>query len=68
MRPSYRQRRQRRTRVIAALLAFSLAAPPLIVAANAVKDFGAGLILLSAIGFGGAAYLLAGRSSPDEER
>lgn len=67
MRPSTRERRQRRHRVIAALLAFSLAAPPLLFAVNELKDFGAGLILLALVAIGLAAYLLAGRRPSDEE-
>lgn len=68
MKQSYRDRRQRRTRWIAGLLVLLLAAPLLIDAANALKDFGAGLILLSSLVIGGAAYILAGRKSPDKER
>lgn len=65
--PSYRQRRQRRVRIIAAVLAVSLAAPPLLVVLPALKAFGAGIALL--IGIAAAGYFTrAGRRSRDQDR
>jgi hypothetical protein len=64
----YRRRRQLRVRVIAGCLALLLAAPPLISAWLALRDFGAGRILLVLIVLGVAAYLLAGRRSSSRDR
>jgi MFS superfamily sulfate permease-like transporter len=57
----YRRRRQLRVRVIAACLALLLALPPLLSAFAALRDFGAGRILVALVVVGVAAYLLAAR-------
>lgn len=44
--PDYRQQRRTRLRVISAILAISLAAPPLLFALQALRGFGAGIALL----------------------
>ena len=43
---SYRQRRKRRLRIVAAILALSLAAQPIVVTIAALKGFGAGVTAL----------------------
>jgi ABC-type transport system involved in cytochrome c biogenesis permease component len=64
--PSYRQRRRRRVRVIAAVLAFCLAAPPIIFAVQALRGFGAGITLLLGIAAGVAYFAFSVRHSHDD--
>lgn len=63
--PSYRERRKAKVRVIAALLAFCLAAPPLLFAVQALNGFGAGITVLLTVGAGAAYFAYTRRQSSD---
>lgn len=66
---SYRGRRKRRLRVIAAIVVISLAAPPVLVALQALKGFGAGMTLLVLAVAAILGYrALARRDSPGGDR
>jgi hypothetical protein len=66
--PSYRQRRQRRVRVIAAILAFCLAAPPILFAVQALQGFGAGITFLLIVAAGAGYFAFTARQSRDDDR
>lgn len=59
--PGYRDARQRRLRIIAAVLVACLAGPIVFGAVQAAAGFGAAFIVLGVIGFSVIAYVLAGR-------
>ncbi|MEO6713215.1 MAG: hypothetical protein ABIM89_07275 [Mycobacteriales bacterium] len=59
--PRYREARQRRLRIIAAVLVTCLVGPIAFAAVQAAAGFGAASIVLSVIGFSVIAYVLAGR-------
>lgn len=64
----YRQQRRNRLRIIAAILAISLAAPPLLFALQALKGFGTGIALLLIVASGVLIYrTYFGRPSGDSE-
>jgi hypothetical protein len=65
--PSYRQRRQTRVRIIAAVLAFCLAAPPLLFALQALNGFGAGITVLLTVA-AVAGYLAFAHRQPTDRR